>query len=570
MLKYFETEMRLLREAAQDFAEQHPEQARMLNLQTLSDRDPYIERLIEGVAYCTAKIHQKIDDDIPEISEGLLLQLWPHLLRPFPSATIIQFSPAATDFQTPMTIPKGVELRNSLHEDQQQTYLFQTTSATTVNPLYLNTANLIPQQNGDTEIELQFNCLANATLTNMDFSDFAIHLHANSTTAAILHYALTACMSQTSVEFQDDAQQRQVILGSQDTIQASNLDSESTLIPQSSRSFGGFHLLHEYFLFPEKYLFVNINSLNTIDWPKNCNQFKIKIRTRYSFTQDHAISKDMFRLYCTPAINLFKTTSTPICHNHKHFEYPVFTETEQDSSSTIYTIDEVIGTEDSGKRQVYHPLASFKHQPAGHNYYHTTQRHNRHYLSLGQTAHKNTEYLSCAITCTNGNQPRRNIQEHQINSFTSDKFKNVRPDNITRPSPMYKAPERNDYNWTLLANLSLNYRSLTKIETLKKLLHAYDWSGSEINRKYCNGIDNIEAQIINKVQHGALVQGVKFIIAMNEEKFPSQADIHLFGQILHQLFCMYTNLNQLVMTQIICHPSNKEFLWSQQGTKNPV
>ncbi len=569
MLKYFETEMRLLREAAQDFAEQHPEQARMLNLQTLSDRDPYIERLIEGVAYCTAKIHQKIDDDLPEISEGLLLQLWPHLLRPFPAATIMQFSPATQDFQKPITIPKGTELKNSPNAEQQ-TYKFQTTAATTINPLYLHDANIIPQQNGDTEIELQFNCMPNTTITNSDLSDFNLHVHANSTTAAILHYALTACVRQVSIEFKENEQQNQIVLGTQNIIQASNLNSENTLIPQSSRSFTGFHLLHEYFLFPEKYLFVNINSLNTIAWPKNCDQFKIKIHTRYSFTQDHAINKDMFRLYCTPAINLFQATSIPICHDHKHFEYPVFTETEQNSNSAIYSVDEVIGVEDSGKRQLYHPLASFKHQPTGHNYYHTTQRHDRYYLSLGQTAHENIEYLSCSITCTNGNQPRRNLQEHQIDAFTSDEFKNVRPDNITRPSPMYKAPDRSDYNWTLLANLSLNYRSLTKIDTLRQLLQAYDWSGSEVNHKYCNGIDNIEAQVINKVQHGALVQGVKFILSMNEEKFPSRADMHLFGLVLHHLFCMYTNVNQLVMTQIICHPSNKEFLWSQQGTKNPV
>ena len=51
MREYFESEMRLLHEAAADFAKAHPEQARMLNLAEVRDRDPYVERLLEGMAF---------------------------------------------------------------------------------------------------------------------------------------------------------------------------------------------------------------------------------------------------------------------------------------------------------------------------------------------------------------------------------------------------------------------------------------------------------------------------------------------------------------------------------------
>src|SRR5579871_1595468 len=95
MKKYFETEMRCLRESAQAFAEAYPEQAAMLNLTAWHDQDPYIERLLEGVAYLTAQIRQRIDDDIPDFCETLLAQLAPDLLRPFPSATIMQFNSRA-------------------------------------------------------------------------------------------------------------------------------------------------------------------------------------------------------------------------------------------------------------------------------------------------------------------------------------------------------------------------------------------------------------------------------------------------------------------------------------------
>ena len=74
--KYFESEMHFLRESIKEFS----------NMKG--------KHFLESIAYLLAQIRRKIDDGIPEISEGLLIYLFPHALSHFPSVTIIQFYPS--------------------------------------------------------------------------------------------------------------------------------------------------------------------------------------------------------------------------------------------------------------------------------------------------------------------------------------------------------------------------------------------------------------------------------------------------------------------------------------------
>jgi len=136
--EYFEAEMRLLQESAQAFARAHPEQAGMLNLLEVKDRDPYVERLLEGMAYLTAQIRYHLENDIPEVSETLLNQLWPHFLRPFPSATIMQFQPRPGQLQQSQYIDAGEILLSDPVGPDRQACRFRTVQAVTLNPITLS------------------------------------------------------------------------------------------------------------------------------------------------------------------------------------------------------------------------------------------------------------------------------------------------------------------------------------------------------------------------------------------------------------------------------------------------
>jgi type VI secretion system protein ImpG len=80
-LRYYDAEMHYLLEAGEEFARAHPEQAAMLNLDKAGARDSYVERLFEGFAFLIGRLREKLDDDLPELTEGLVSLLWPHYLH---------------------------------------------------------------------------------------------------------------------------------------------------------------------------------------------------------------------------------------------------------------------------------------------------------------------------------------------------------------------------------------------------------------------------------------------------------------------------------------------------------
>src|SRR6185312_12094086 len=91
LLHYYERELTFLRRMGAEFAERYPKIAGRLLLEPNKCEDPHVERVLEAFAFLAARVHLKIDDDIPEISEALLNVVYPHFLRPIPAMTIVQF-----------------------------------------------------------------------------------------------------------------------------------------------------------------------------------------------------------------------------------------------------------------------------------------------------------------------------------------------------------------------------------------------------------------------------------------------------------------------------------------------
>ena len=110
VLRYYEAEMRYLREAGKEFAQAHPDRARLLNIDRVGERDPHVERLFEGFAFLLGRLRQKLDDELPELTEGLVSMLWPHYLRMIPSLSILEVSPEFSVLQRHETLAAGLEV----------------------------------------------------------------------------------------------------------------------------------------------------------------------------------------------------------------------------------------------------------------------------------------------------------------------------------------------------------------------------------------------------------------------------------------------------------------------------
>ncbi|HQO36172.1 MAG TPA: type VI secretion system baseplate subunit TssF, partial [bacterium] len=134
--KYYEQELQNLKQAAVEFAKAHPATAPMLSGPTA---DPDAERLLEGVAFLSGLLHQKLHDDFPEIIHSLMEVTFPHYIRPIPATSIVIFTPKPNLPET-IQVKRGISLA-SVPVDGTPCF-FQTCFDIDVHPLRLSAADL--------------------------------------------------------------------------------------------------------------------------------------------------------------------------------------------------------------------------------------------------------------------------------------------------------------------------------------------------------------------------------------------------------------------------------------------
>ena len=87
LLEHYERELGYLRQMGAEFAAKYPAVAGHLLLEPDRCADPHVERLLEAFSFLAARIHLRLDDDLPELTQGFLDVVYPHYLRPIPSMT---------------------------------------------------------------------------------------------------------------------------------------------------------------------------------------------------------------------------------------------------------------------------------------------------------------------------------------------------------------------------------------------------------------------------------------------------------------------------------------------------
>ena len=136
---YYNRELGYLRKLAAEFAEQHPKIAGRLRLSGEAADDPHVERLLQGFAFIAARIHRKLDDDFPELTQGLLETLYPHYLAPIPSMAVVELA-ARPDLASPLEVKPGTLI--DAGPVQGDTCRFRTAYPVTLWPIQIEAVSL--------------------------------------------------------------------------------------------------------------------------------------------------------------------------------------------------------------------------------------------------------------------------------------------------------------------------------------------------------------------------------------------------------------------------------------------
>ena len=168
---YYQDELAFLRDLGREFAEANPSLAPFLAERS---SDPDVERLLEGFAFLTGRIRQRLDDELPELTHGILSLIYPNFLQPVPASTIMEFAPLANVVAAPRTVAAGVEV-DSVPVDGT-VCRFRTCAPVDLMPLRV--ADVGVQRRGVTsDLSVQFALLAGASPGDLGDRPLRLHLH---------------------------------------------------------------------------------------------------------------------------------------------------------------------------------------------------------------------------------------------------------------------------------------------------------------------------------------------------------------------------------------------------------
>lgn len=579
-LQYFEEEMQYLREAGLKFAKAHPDRAALLNLDRVGTRDPYVERLFEGFAFLTGRIQQKLDDDFPELTEGLVNMLWPHYLRMIPSLTVLEVVPDSQTLQGNYQVKKGLMVQSQpvTLDGQPIRCIYRATNSVNISPLRLLHTQLDYNSNGQSIIKIRFALEKHIRREDLDLSFLRLFISEEDPVAFALRHALLHHTAKIQVYTNKETSG----FVHNVCIEACGFSSEDRLWDKADNSFDGYQLLLEYFSFKQKFFFIDLKGLDSREI-SDSEEFDIIVTLSRQYPADLRFRPDVLKLHCTPAINLFEMEAEPIRIDHKTFEYQVKPLLHEGMPVEIYAVKEIAAFDhQTGQRYPYVSFASFQHRgglmkhEAPERYFHTKIRRGvtggyETWLTLGgQLWDKQkklpSETLSLKVIGTNGALPRKALRETQIrdNDTGEPNVKQVR--NLLTPTLSCYPPTEDRFQWRILSHLAPNYLSLLNKDSLKSTLAIYDWTEDELNKRKLNGILDVSHQTVARIVQGAVHRGVHITVTLDDNSFSGEAEIYLFGEILNQFFSSYADLNLFTRLSIISLPSGKEYTWKDSKT----
>ena len=181
LLRAYNEELTYLRETAREFGEEHENVAGRLGLKNPTDTDPYVERLLEGVAFLNARVQLKLQDQFPDFTQHLLHAIQPHYLAPTPSMCIAAFEPQEGDqaIVSGFRVPRHTELSATAKDQGGAVVTFKTAHEVTLWPLkiieaeYLSTRAAIATYAGaanvraEAGLRLRFSSVGGAPLSKV-------------------------------------------------------------------------------------------------------------------------------------------------------------------------------------------------------------------------------------------------------------------------------------------------------------------------------------------------------------------------------------------------------------------
>ncbi len=580
LLLYYQQELSYLRQLGAEFAQKYPRIAGRLVLEADKCDDPHVERLLDAFAFLAARVHLKIDDEFPEITEALLSILYPHYIRPLPSMSIVEMHLDAEQggAASPQKIPRGAVLNS--RPVAGVPCQFRTCFDTTVLPLkvaageWTSPDRLSPpvkSLDAAAAIRVEFRAPQDILIPQLGIDTLRIHISGEANLAHTLYELLSANTVQVLVrDPTPNSRVRPVVLRG-DCVKPVGFGEAEAMLPYPRRSFPGYRLLQEYFTFPDKFFFLDVAGLAEALPPGLKDRFELVFlispfeQTERRQILELGVNAKTFRLNATPIVNLFQQTAEPILLDQRRYEYSVIPDVRRPQATEVFSIDEVLSLNPQSNEVLrFEPFYSFRHATQKDKKQTFWLAHRRPSSRVGdegtevsitlvdlstRPVYPDIDTLTLRTTCTNRDLPSRLSFANEAGDFEIEGGAAIkRIVALRKPTSSVRPPSGKAALWRLISHLSLNYLSLVDEgrEAFQEILKLYNFTGSAYSEKQIDGITAISsarhfARLIS--ENGiTFARGTRVELELDEDMFTG-GGVFLFASVIERFLGEYVSLN---------------------------
>ncbi|MDH5326825.1 MAG: type VI secretion system baseplate subunit TssF [Gammaproteobacteria bacterium] len=600
LLQYYNRELQHIREMGGEFAKEYPKIAGRLGLETFECADPYVERLLEGFAFLAARVQLKVDSEFPQFTQHMLEMIYPQYLSPTPSMAVVQFNPDLNEsgLAEGFEIPRNSVLRSLLGKGEQTVCEYRTSSDIALWPLEITNAEYLTNassfvsldqkrlKDAKAGVKLRLRATAGLTINKLALEKLPLYLRGSDELPMHLYEQILAnSVAIVARPAKNPGSWCEII--DKRYITRTGFEDNEAVLPQSNRSFQGYRLLHEYFTFPQRFMFIELGGLGKA--VKRCEEKDLELVIlfdRIDRSLEELVNAGNFSLHCTPAINLFPKRADRIHLNNRDPEFHIVPDRTRPLDFEIYSVTEAIGigtsADDEQEFLPFYAATDLTIHRDDQAYY-TLKRVPRMlsskqvrkgprssyigsetFISLvdGNNApyRKNLRQLAVQTMCTNRDLPLHMALGTGKTDFTMESSAPVESVRcIAGPSKPKASHAEKATAWRLISHLSLNYLSIADTDdkqgaaSMRELLALYgDLAESHI-KKQIDGVISVTAKPVTRrvpvpgpITFG---RGMEVTITFDESAFEGLGVFSL-GAVMEEFFAKYVSINSFTETVI--------------------
>ncbi len=600
LLRYYNEELRHLREMGAEFAQQFPKIAARLGIEGLEVTDPYVERLLEGFAFLAGRVQLKIDAEFPRFTQRLLEIVYPQFLAPTPSMLIARLVPDLGDpaLTTGLTLPRGSVMHGQPGKAGGTACEFRSAHALTLWPIELaqveyfsHAADLPLAATPDwrryrSGLRFRLRTAAGIDFAQLSIDDLRLHCCGLDEVAYRLHELIGGhTLGMLLLPAQRPAAWHEAIDG--ECVELVGFDDDQALLPPTLQGFGGYRVLQEYFAFPQRFMFFDLMSLG--DALRRHGGTEVDIVLLFSRLDNsllQAVDTASLALHCVPAVNLFERRCDRIHVGSDSSDFHVVPDRTRPMDFEVHTLADVTGYGIGSDREWrFLPFYNAFHtETQGHAAYYSVQREPRLMSQTQQRDGPRTSYIGTEVFlsvvdaneapfsdqlrqigvrawCTNRDLPVLMPVGNPRGDLTLAQTAPVKTIQVIKgPSRPMSALRDASLAWKLINQLTLNHLSLTDADAeqgaaaLRQILRLYAPAGDAAAQRQIEGLRSVRLEpVVRRLPMPGPItfgRGVEVGVEVDDLSFEG-ASAFLLGCALERFVARHVSINGF--TQLRMH-----------------